>query len=86
MSVVQLMTYEQWQDEHKKLNSKVKKARAKERRYYLRQKLFALLVCLFGLVIVAIGEGAAWANLKFMGDVIILVSIYVAVTQKKIIV
>ena len=63
---------------------KLKRKRAKDRAYFRRQKIYGVTVALFGLVCVVIGESWQWANYKFLGDVITLFGLYVAITQNRI--
>ena len=56
-----------------------------EREYFRRQKIYGVMVALFGLAVVAFGEGWEWANLRFMGDVVTVFGLYVSITQNKLI-
>lgn len=63
---------------------RLQRKRAKDRAYFRKQKIYGVLVALFGLVCVAFGEGWQWANFRFMGDVIVLFGLYTAITQNRL--
>lgn len=87
---IDVKTYEEWEAEHRetqrRVHSQRRRERAREKRFFLKQKLYGLTVCAFAFVVAVIGENMQWANLNFFADIVLLFGLYTAVTQKKIII
>ena len=87
---IRLMTYEDWEKEHKHIQKKVhqqqKKYREQMRRYYLNQKLFGTMIVLFGIIVAVAGEWIAVSELYGIGTFCTLGGLYIMVTQKHVLI
>lgn len=83
MDTITLLTYEQWEEHHRK---KVKSKLKKERNYFRRQKLFGLSVVMLGLGIMLAGEKMLWNSFSTLGIIMAVSGLYVCITQKHLIV
>lgn len=87
-NVVELMTYQQWEQLHqqkKRIATEVqRKYRERLRVYYLRQRLFGFMISLVGVGIAVIGKLIDWSNFWGLGYCIILVGLYIAITRQHI--
>lgn len=83
---VLLMTYEDWEKEHNRIQRQVqqrhKKYIQKLRRYYLMQKLYGALIILFGLIVSVIGCLMNFPDLTGIGAICILIGLYVMISRE----
>lgn len=67
--IIQVMTYDQWEEKHKQAQKRARKKRKKEllkmQQYYLRQKIYGFMILIFSLIVGCIANLQAWDNLFF---------------------
>lgn len=88
--IIQVMTYDQWEEKHKQKQKRAKRKRKNEmmkmQRYFLKQRLYGLLILLLGVAVGCIANLTAWDNLFWLGALIVLGGLYVLVTRQMVIV
>lgn len=85
MDALQLMSYQDWENQHKDVTRLARKRIRKERLYFRKQKLFGVGVAIFGLIVSVIADVTLLADVGLVGNVISLFGIYIMVTQRHLI-
>ena len=88
--IIQVMTYDQWEERHKQVQKRARRKRKKElqkmQQYYLRQKIYGFMILVFGLLVGCIANLLTWDNLFFLGVIIVVSGLYVMITRQMLIV
>ena len=85
-----VMTYEEWEAvnarKRAEQNRRKKREYQKLQRYFLKQKLFGLSICCFGLVVAILANLINWYNLNALAVVAMVGGLYIMITREMLLV